>query len=414
MKYIDITIHNNRRKVQEFYMAKKNLLQEAIAEAKQVRETAIQNAYEELKESLTPSIRAALAEQLEEEIMSEEDETSSEEPIEENTNSGFKEVKAKKPKTIKEEDEEEPDGDENGGEADGSHPEPDGEEKPDGDENGGEAMGDHPEPDGDEPEEGDEMPAEEPEEGSISDDTEVGDMTIGDLKDVLTDFIAQITGTAGETAPGGEEGVDMNPADVEGAGEEEAPLQNADEPAGMGPEFSEPNKGDNEEGEKKDNDEEIDLSEILKELEEEQKVEKARKVVSHSQDSEEVKKLRKENKEMKEAIAELRESLKGTNLLNAKLLYTTRILGRRNLSESQRVRVIKSFDVAQTSDEVKVIYQTLNESFEADSRAAKNTVIKEHRQPASKAAGMSTARGNNDIITVDPVVQRMQKLAGII
>lgn len=385
---------------------KKDLLQEAITAAKQVRDAAVKNAVKELEESLTPSIKAMLAHKLDEEVSLDENE---EETIEENGNSGFKEVKVKgaaKKEPLKEEGEktnskedEEPDGDEDGGVATGDHKEPDGDEpeedeEPDGDENGGKATGNHEEPDGDEPEE----------KSDFDDDTELKDITIGDLKDVIADIVAQISGTEKEAAPGGDEGVDMQPADVEGSGEEEAPLDNAEQPI----------ETPEEEDDDKKKDDEIDLSEILKELETEQKERKNRKVVA---DSKEVDKLRKENQTYKKAVKELKESLQGTNLINAKLLYATRMMSTKNLTESQKVRVIRSFDVAQTPEEVKIVYKTLNESLKAD---AKKSVVAEHKDSHKlvsealngKVAGSTACK--KEILAVDPMVKRFQQLAGII
>lgn len=379
----------------------KNLLQEAIAAAHQVRDAAVKNAVKELEESLTPSIKAMLAQKLDEDVDFSEG-TVEEAALGKNTNSGFKEIKVKKPTSSLTEDEnedledEEPDGDEEGGKANGNHPEPDGdeldsdndndtdndEEEPDGDEDGGEANGDHPEPDGDE--------GESEENTELSDDTELSDITLGELKDVITDLIAQ-AGIGTQTAD--REDVDMTPEDVQGSGEEDAPLEN--EPT---------NKVD-------DNDE-IDLSEILKELEEEQKAKKLSKnTTGNSRPNAELSKLRKENQEYKAAIKELKESLTSINLLNAKLMYTSRMLGKRSLTESQKVRVIRSFDVAQSPEEVKIIYSTLNESFESEAKNA--AIIKEHRGTASKPAGRSTAP-KSDIIAADSFVRRMQQLAGII
>src|SRR5574344_337721 len=397
----------------------KNLLQEAILAAKQVRAAAVKNAVKGLEESLTPSIKAMLAQKLEEEVVppappatssrktedtemneSEDDDES----IEENTTSGFKEVKPKKSLTEEDDNddkstEDEPDGDEpEEDEESEDDEEPDGDEddeEPDGDEDGGEAHGNHSEPDGDEPEETDGKE-------KLDDDTELKDITLGDLKDVIADIIAQVNGTEGNVAPGGNEGVDMQPADVQGAGEEDAPLEDT-EP------ISDENKDD-------DNDE-IDLSEILKELEEDQKVEKNRRVVNNSQDSKEISNLRRENKEYKKAVKELKESLQGTNLLNAKLLYATRMMGKRNLTEAQKVRVIRSFDVASTPEEVKIVYNTLNESLDAE---VKKNVMQRSGRPASSVVtealqgrvGGSTAP--TKILAVDPMVRRFQQLAGII
>lgn len=373
----------------------KSLLQEAIAEAKQVREAAITNAYKQLEESLTPTIKEMIASKLEENEDVVDD--SNEEELQETVNSGFTEVKPKKAK-VNEAEEEDEESDENAEESDeaadaeAAEEEPKAEEEPDGDEDGGEANGDHEEPDGDEPEEANEVP---------SDDTKIEDLTFGDLKTLMSDLVSQMSAPA----PAGDLGADMDAGDVEGMGDEEAPLDSAE------PEMEEPAAGAEAEQEpEEDNDEEIDLSELLKELEAE---EKDRKVVSHSQDSEEMAQLRKENKEFKETIKQLSEAMADINLLNAKLSYTTRMLSTKTLSESQKAKVIKAFDEAKSAKEVKVIFKTLNESIESASK--KKPVIKENRGSASAAAGKSTAKVLTEgIVEVDPMVRRFQQLAGIL
>ena len=78
-------------------MAKnKSFLEEAVVAAKEVREAAIQHAYKELEENLTPSIKEALAQKLEEELDIEGLEESN------GAVAGFKPVKEPK-KAIKEE-----------------------------------------------------------------------------------------------------------------------------------------------------------------------------------------------------------------------------------------------------------------------------------------------------------------------
>ena len=63
-------------------MTNKNLLQEAIAEAKTIRQAAITNAKEALEESLTPHLKEMLAKKLQE-----MDEADNEEVVDENINS---------------------------------------------------------------------------------------------------------------------------------------------------------------------------------------------------------------------------------------------------------------------------------------------------------------------------------------
>lgn len=373
-------------------MAKeKSLLQEAIAEAKQVRQAAIENAYRSLEENLTPSIKAMLENKLEEELNIEEND---EESIEEvNANSGFKEVKAPKAKVNEEE-------------------ENDQEEIPEDSEK------DEEEAEKDSSEEVDSEPAEEDidkaeddaeAEEAADDDTKIEDLTVGDLKALISDMVAQIQATP---APEGNEGVDMEAADVEGQGEEDIPIEGDDDAA------EEASDESNEE-ESSDDDDEINLAELLKELEQEENdnkpVEKKAsredmqrrfRIMRHKQLCE----SRRETKEALNIISELKNTISDVNLLNAKLIYTSRMLAG-NLTESQKARVIGSFDKAKSSAEIKTIYKTLTESFEAE----KKSVLKEHRGLASRSAGRSTAApAKQSIVEVDPVVKRFQQLAGII
>lgn len=414
-------------------MAKeKSLLEEAIAEAKRVREAAIADATKRLEENLTPSIKEMLASKLEEELDLDENE---EESLEENANSGFKEVKPKS--TVKEAEEDEP------------------EKKDDEEEPADDAPADSDAPADDAPADDnvEDAPAdEEPAEGDPAaeeendDDTPLKDITLGDLRTLIQDIVA-----AGQApAEGGDLGADMDAGGVEGMGDEapagdlaatDAP-EGEIEPAGeAGAEDMQDMPADSD---PTDDDEEIDISEILRELEEEEKGKKdvcpvcgKEKCVCKenkqndvqpegqngkehhkeftsgpSQDDElqkENQQLKKENKELKEGLAKCTKTLKDVNLLNSKLLYTTRVLNRQGLSESQKVKAMKSLDEAKSPKEVKLIYNTLAESFRNN-----GNVIKEGRQTsrASRAAGKSTA--NNVIVESNDMVRRFQQLAGII
>ena len=115
---------------------------------------------------------------------------------------------------------------------------------------------------------------------------------------------------------------------------------------------------------------------------------------------------------LEEALAqveELKEEIKEVNLLNAKLLYTNKIFKAKNLSEGKKLRVLKAFDKATTVKEAKVVFETLNEGIV--DKAIKS--INEVKGSASKATG--TAPGaKSPIVESDAMVDRFKKLAGII
>jgi len=115
-----------------------------------------------------------------------------------------------------------------------------------------------------------------------------------------------------------------------------------------------------------------------------------------------------DTKEMEETIAELRSELNEVNLLNAKLLYTNKIFKAKNLTESEKVKVLNTFDKAETVKEVKLVYETLTESLKAS--AKKN--IKESLGSASKTIS-APAETKQPIIEVNDAFARMRVLAGL-
>jgi hypothetical protein len=131
-------------------------------------------------------------------------------------------------------------------------------------------------------------------------------------------------------------------------------------------------------------------------------------------ESDEVSELKSELGEAKAEIKSLKSDLNeavketnATNLLNAKLLYTNKIFKAKNLNESQKVKVLSSFDKANTTKEAKLVYETLSEGLKT-----KKSTIKENLGRASKATTIPTTK--KPIVESNEVFARMQKLAGII
>ena len=117
--------------------------------------------------------------------------------------------------------------------------------------------------------------------------------------------------------------------------------------------------------------------------------------------------MKAELKEAYSTIETLKSELNEINLLNAKLLYTNKIFKAKNLNENQKVKVLSSFDKAKTVGEVKMVFETLNEGIKVN----KNT-IKENLGSASKAT--ITPSTKKPIVESNDAFLRMQKLAGII
>ena len=121
-----------------------------------------------------------------------------------------------------------------------------------------------------------------------------------------------------------------------------------------------------------------------------------------------------QNQETKKAYNAVRSELNEVNLLNSKLLYVNRIFKANNLSESQKLRVVETLDKAGSVKEAKLIYETVKDTFTI-SKKKKTTPkksIRENFGMASKAT-LTSAPRKSVLNESNDMVARMQKLANI-
>lgn len=329
----------------------RDLLKEAIADAKTVKETAIANAKAALEEAFTPYLKEKLSAKLsemeeveeEEEVMNEMadekvDEVSLDEllaELEEGEDTEIKEAKGEEEET-----------------------------------------------------------EEESEEMSIE------DMDEDDLKSFIEDVIKDMV-AAGELEAG-HEGMENE----EGAEEHEAGETEAEE-AEEQPEEGEEEIDVNALLEEEELEEEVTLDELLAELE---GIEEEGSLTDTEEfkDSDNEGYYEKELEEAMATIAILKKDLNEVNLLNAKLLYTNKIFRNKSLTESQKVKVLTAFDKATTKKEVELVYETLNEGLKVSTISTKSQ-IKESVGSASKVLGSASSKP----IIENDAFARMRELAGI-
>ena len=122
-----------------------------------------------------------------------------------------------------------------------------------------------------------------------------------------------------------------------------------------------------------------------------------------------VKKLKEERDEALETVKSLQGTISEMNLLNSKLLYCNKLFRANALTENQKVKVVDALDRASTTGEAKLVFETLQESFTFTN--VEKRAIKEGLGRASKATGTAPQK----VITesVDETVSRFQKLANI-
>jgi len=146
-------------------------------------------------------------------------------------------------------------------------------------------------------------------------------------------------------------------------------------------------------------DDEIDLEEVIKALQEE--------------DEDEVTKDEEAEEDLKEAyktIRFLKDKINEVNLLNAKLLFSNKLFRSNGLNESQKMKIIETFDRATSVREVKLVYTTLAESLTGYKPTKRRTVTEGF---ASKAVN-STKPNKNVIVESNNFSSRMKKLAGLL
>jgi hypothetical protein len=401
----------------------REMLKEAIAEAKAVKEMAIANAKAALEEAFTPQLKSMLSMKLQE--MEEMDEMEDKDMYEMEDKESMEEMEDKDMNEIDLEE---------------LLAELENEEM---DENLNEA------------EEGEE---EEEEGGEEGEPLDLEDMTDEDLKKMIEDVIADMVNSgeleAGEGEEEGEEGEEMEMSDEEEVDlaellkeieemekdemyeeKEEMYEEKEEVEEGLGDFFKNILKGAEQkwleqnfpEWEKiRDSKDEAKIREVINKFQAEMNAADIPAGIARAKNSEILRLLgrggggigksvvsiaregmEEELEEAYAAIETLKEELNTINLLNAKLLYTNKIFKAKNLNENQKVKVLSSFDKAKNVGEVKMVYETLNEGI----KVAKST-IKENLGRASK--GTITPTKKQSIVESNDVFKRMQKLAGII
>jgi len=381
------------------------LLKEAIADAKSVKDTAIENAKLALEEAFTPYLKNQLSAKLQE-MDDEEDKE-----VKKSDKGEVKEMEVKKDEKIDEEidldellaeielDEDEASDEEEEGYVDG-------------------------------------MEDEKEDEGEIDDeDVDLEDLSEDDLKSFIEDVIKDMV-AAGEIEPGDEfaeedvevEDVDVEDEDVDVAIEldeemSDPDMRHKDEDDSVPEEETEADRfkegmdaGDDLDEDAKVNAAAGGLENIVNSL---TKLAKAAgpaaakaKAMLQALGAGAGAAMRSEEKDMGE-LEELKQELQEVNLLNAKLLYTNKIFKAKNLTESKKVKVLKAFDKAMDVNQAKTIYETLNEGIVntiTTSRISESVKM----GSASKASGLEPKANKQPILESNEVYDRMRKLAGLI
>ncbi len=122
-------------------------------------------------------------------------------------------------------------------------------------------------------------------------------------------------------------------------------------------------------------------------------------------------KLQKQNKKFNAAFSTLQEKLETMNVSNAKLLYINQALENASLNERQKRKIVEAISKAETVQEAKIMFETLNETVTTTSDVKKKATLSE--MVSRKSSLLVAARKEQPKQDANPLFSRMQTLAGI-
>ena len=374
-----------------------DILKEAIADAKALRATALENAKIALEEAFTPRLKNMLSQKIQSEVEG-EDEVEERMYDEDEVEDGHGEVSETEhedevAERMHDEDEDEvkeaehmEDEDEHM-EDEGEHMETETEDEMSDE---GEHMGDE---DGHMEDEGEHME----DEGEHMEDEDEDEL---DLNSVIKELEEELDTSAVGDAENKEPSDDASDSSEIGQGpesegsDEEGGKENSDDEV-----IKEP-VTEAEHGDDKDGLDEIDLEEVMKALSEEE---------AEDDKEDKVQEMKTTLKEYKDTIGFLREKLNEVNLLNAKLLFTNKLFRGFGLNNNQKLQVVEQFDRTKNLREIKLVYATLAESFKGNG----NKRVNESKGQASKPVA-STEPKKEVLSEGAEMKNRFKKLANLV
>ena len=125
----------------------------------------------------------------------------------------------------------------------------------------------------------------------------------------------------------------------------------------------------------------------------------------------EVAEKEEELKEAYRTVKQLKSIINEVNLLNAKLLYTNKLFRNFELSEGQKMKVIENFDRAGNTREVKLVFSTLAESF---NKPKAKRVVKESLASKPVRTTAPSKKTTQVLSEGFEMANRWKKLAGLI
>ena len=120
--------------------------------------------------------------------------------------------------------------------------------------------------------------------------------------------------------------------------------------------------------------------------------------------------LVKEHKELQSVARQVSNKLAELNTTNAKLVYQNRILESHSLNERQKQKLVEAVSNANSTEEAKVIYETLQDSLSSKVQNGPKNL----NEAISKNSRLVLKSNKKETQVSDSASERMKRLAGII
>jgi len=121
-----------------------------------------------------------------------------------------------------------------------------------------------------------------------------------------------------------------------------------------------------------------------------------------------IKSIKEEKNKIKNVALKMRDHVEGTNLQNARLLYTNQVLISDSLNERQKNKIVEAISKADSVDEAKMIFETLQSAVGSSSKKTPKSLSEVVERRSSTLPRATKAKSS------DPATDRMKLLAGIV
>ena len=123
--------------------------------------------------------------------------------------------------------------------------------------------------------------------------------------------------------------------------------------------------------------------------------------------------LAAQNEKLESVIYQLSDKLEETLLSNAKLIYQNRTLSDASLNERQKNKIVEAIAGAESLKEAKQLHETLKATVGSQTKKGPQSLSESVNRRSNLSAMLNTRQNLSENKTIDPFMEKMQKLAGI-